>query len=110
MLIGIGTALVDPTLTAAVGDVAHPTWRSTAVGVYRLWRDTGSVIGVLLGGLIADLIDLRAAGEGPSRPEPPLMPDRRRPDERGSGPAEVDPQHVDHPSGPCDTPSSGHDR
>ena len=41
MLIGVGTALVYPTLIAAVGDAAHPTCRATAVGVYRLWRDTG---------------------------------------------------------------------
>jgi MFS family permease len=60
-LIGLGTALVYPTLIAAVGDVAHPTWRATAVGVYRLWRDTGYVVGALLGGVVADLFDLRAA-------------------------------------------------
>lgn len=50
-----------PTLIAAVGDVAHPTWRATAVGVYRLWRDTGYFVGALLGGVVADLFDLRAA-------------------------------------------------
>jgi MFS family permease len=61
VLIGIGTALVYPTLIAAVGDVAHPTWRATAVGVYRLWRDAGYVVGALLGGVVADLFDLRAA-------------------------------------------------
>jgi len=61
VLIGIGTALVYPTLIAAVGDVAHPTWRATAVGVYRLWRDTGYVVGALLGGVVADVFDLRAA-------------------------------------------------
>ena len=61
VLIGVGTALVYPTLIAAVGDVAHPTWRATAVGVYRLWRDTGYVVGALLGGVVADLFDLRAA-------------------------------------------------
>lgn len=61
VLIGAGTALVYPTLIAAVGDVAHPTWRATAVGVYRLWRDTGYVVGALLGGVVADLFDLRAA-------------------------------------------------
>ncbi len=61
VLIGIGTALVYPTLIAAVGDVAHPTWRATAVGVYRLWRDTGYVVGALLGGVVADAFDLRAA-------------------------------------------------
>ena len=61
VLIGMGTALVYPTLIAAVGDVAHPTWRATAVGVYRLWRDTGYVVGALLGGIVADLFDLRTA-------------------------------------------------
>ncbi|MEP6658595.1 MAG: MFS transporter [Acidimicrobiales bacterium] len=61
VLIGIGTALVYPTLIAAVGDVAHPTWRATAVGVYRLWRDAGYVVGALLGGVVADLFNLRAA-------------------------------------------------
>ena len=61
VLVGFGTALVYPTLIAAVGDVAHPTWRATAVGVYRLWRDTGYVAGALLGGVVADLFDLRSA-------------------------------------------------
>jgi MFS family permease len=61
VLIGAGTALVYPTLLAAVGDVAHPTWRATAVGVYRLWRDAGYVIGGLVGGIVADVLDLRAA-------------------------------------------------
>ena len=61
VLIGLGTALVYPTLIAAVGDVAHPRWRATAVGVYRLWRDTGYIVGALLGGVVADLVDVRAA-------------------------------------------------
>jgi MFS family permease len=61
VLVGAGTALVYPTLIAAVGDVAHPRWRATAVGVYRLWRDTGYVVGGLLGGVVADEFDLRAA-------------------------------------------------
>jgi MFS family permease len=61
ILIGVGTALVYPTLMAAVGDVAHPRWRATAVGVYRLWRDAGYVVGALLGGVVADVLDLRAA-------------------------------------------------
>jgi hypothetical protein len=40
-LLGAGTALVYPTLLAAIGDVAYPEWRASAVGVYRLWRDGG---------------------------------------------------------------------
>ena len=60
-LLGIGTALVYPTLLAAVGDVAHPLWRASAVGVYRLWRDAGFAVGALLTGIIADLIDPQAA-------------------------------------------------
>ncbi len=56
VLLGVGTALVYPTLLAAVGDVAHPTFRASAVGVYRLWRDSGYAVGALLAGLIADLL------------------------------------------------------
>jgi predicted MFS family arabinose efflux permease len=47
-----------PTLLAAVGDVAHPSWRASAVGVYRLWRDLGYALGALLAGLTADLFGL----------------------------------------------------
>jgi MFS family permease len=54
MLLGVGTAMVYPTLIAAIGDVAHPNWRASAVGVYRLWRDAGFAIGALMGGFIAD--------------------------------------------------------
>jgi MFS family permease len=61
ILLGAGTAMVYPTLLAAVGDVAHPSWRATAVGVYRLWRDTGFAVGALLAGLVADLAGLEAA-------------------------------------------------
>ena len=61
VLLGIGTAMVYPTLLAAIGDVAHPSWRATAVGVYRLWRDTGFAVGALLAGLVADLAGLQAA-------------------------------------------------
>jgi MFS family permease len=61
VLVGAGTALVYPTLIAAVGDVAHPRWRATAVGVYRLWRDSGYVVGGLLGGVAADAFDVRTA-------------------------------------------------
>ena len=53
--------MVYPTLLAAIGDVAHPSWRATAVGVYRLWRDTGFAVGALLAGLVADLAGLDAA-------------------------------------------------
>ena len=61
VLLGVGTAMVYPTLLAAIGDVAHPSWRATAVGVYRLWRDTGFAVGALLAGVIADLAGLEAA-------------------------------------------------
>lgn len=61
VMIGMGTALVYPTLIAAVGDVAHPNWRATAVGVYRLWRDSGYAVGAIVGGIVADALDLRAA-------------------------------------------------
>ncbi|HEV8316397.1 MAG TPA: MFS transporter [Vicinamibacterales bacterium] len=60
-LLGIGTAMVYPTLLAAIGDVAHPVWRASAVGVYRLWRDLGYAVGALLAGIIADLIGLSGA-------------------------------------------------
>jgi MFS family permease len=60
-LLGVGTAMVYPTLLAAIGDVAHPRWRASAVGVYRLWRDAGFAIGALLAGAIADLAGLSAA-------------------------------------------------
>jgi len=61
VLLGLGTAMVYPTLLAAVGDVAHPSWRASAVGVYRLWRDAGFAVGALLAGIIADLAGLEAA-------------------------------------------------
>jgi MFS family permease len=61
VLLGVGTAMVYPTLLAAVGDVAHPRWRASAVGVYRLWRDGGFAVGALLGGVVADLLGLAAA-------------------------------------------------
>jgi MFS family permease len=61
VLLGAGTALVYPTLLAAVGDVAHPTWRARAVGVYRLWRDAGFAVGAVLSGVLADAFGVRAA-------------------------------------------------
>jgi len=57
-LLGAGTAMVYPTLLAAVGDVAHPTWRGSAVGVYRLWRDAGYAVGALVAGGLADLFGM----------------------------------------------------
>jgi len=61
VLLGIGTAMVYPTLLAAIGDVAHPGWRASAVGVYRFWRDSGFAVGALLAGIVADIAGLRAA-------------------------------------------------
>jgi MFS family permease len=59
--LGIGTALVYPTLLAAVGDIARPSWRGAMVGVYRLWRDLGYVAGALLAGVIADAFGVATA-------------------------------------------------
>jgi len=53
--------MVYPTLLAAIGDVAHPAWRASAVGVYRLWRDLGFAVGALLAGAVADRLGLPAA-------------------------------------------------
>jgi MFS family permease len=61
VLLGLGTAIVYPTLLAAVSDVAHPDWRSSAVGVYRLWRDGGYAVGALLSGMLADMFDIPVA-------------------------------------------------
>ena len=60
-LLGLGTAMVYPTLLAAIGDVAHPSWRATSVGVYRLWRDLGYAIGAVIAGVTADALGLPAA-------------------------------------------------
>lgn len=61
LMLGIGTAMVYPTLLATIGDVAHPRWRASAVGVYRLWRDLGYAVGAVVAGVTADLVGLRAA-------------------------------------------------
>ncbi|HEX2172810.1 MAG TPA: MFS transporter, partial [Dehalococcoidia bacterium] len=63
-LLGLGTALVYPTLLAAISDVAHPEWRASAVGVYRLWRDGGYAVGALLAGILADLLGVSWAVAG----------------------------------------------
>jgi len=60
-LLGLGTAMVYPTLLASIGDVAHPSWRASAVGVYRLWRDLGYAIGAVIAGATADLLGLSSA-------------------------------------------------
>jgi MFS family permease len=61
VLLGIGTAMVYPTLLAAIGDVAHPSWRASAVGVYRLWRDLGYALGAVIAGIVADQFGLSQA-------------------------------------------------
>ena len=60
-LLGAGTAMVYPTLLASIGDVAHPRWRGSAVGVYRLWRDGGYAVGALVAGALADLFGMATA-------------------------------------------------
>lgn len=59
---GLGMALLYPTLIAAMGDIAHPSWRGSALGVYRFWRDLGYAIGALAMGLIADATGMLEAG------------------------------------------------
>jgi MFS family permease len=61
VLLGVGTAMVYPTLLAAIGDVAQASWRGSAIGVYRLWRDLGYAVGALLAGATADALGLPAA-------------------------------------------------
>jgi MFS family permease len=58
VLLGAGTAMVYPALLAAVGDVAHPAWRATSVGVYRFWRDLGYAVGALMAGVVAAMLGL----------------------------------------------------
>ena len=58
VLLGLGTAMVYPALLAAVGDVAHPLWRATSLGVYRFWRDLGYAVGALMAGVVAAMLGL----------------------------------------------------
>ena len=60
-LLGIGTALVYPTLLAAISDIAHSRWRATSLGVYRFWRDLGFVFGAVGIGFIADISSISIA-------------------------------------------------
>jgi MFS family permease len=61
VLLGVGTAMVYPTLLAGIGDVAAPAWRASAIGVYRFWRDLGYAIGAVIAGVTADLLGLGGA-------------------------------------------------
>jgi MFS family permease len=61
VLLGLGTAMVYPTLLAAIGDVVDPLVRASSVGVYRLWRDSGYAVGALLSGIIAHALGQNAA-------------------------------------------------
>ncbi|KGX88210.1 MFS transporter [Pontibacillus litoralis] len=60
-LLGIGTAMVYPTLIAAVSDVAHADWRASSLGIYRFWRDSGYAFGALAAGFFADLFSIEWA-------------------------------------------------
>src|SRR3977135_3688678 len=61
VLVGVGPAMVYPTLLAAIGDVAAPAWRASSIGIYRLWRDLGYALGALLAGFTADVLGLAGA-------------------------------------------------
>jgi MFS family permease len=58
LLLGLGTAMVYPSLIASVSDASHPTWRARSLSVYRFWRDLGYAIGALSAGIIADLFGM----------------------------------------------------
>jgi MFS family permease len=61
VLLGLGTAMVYPTLIAAVSDASHPSWRARSLSVYRFWRDLGYAVGALSAGIMADLFGAVAA-------------------------------------------------
>jgi MFS family permease len=58
VLLGIGTAMVYPSMLAAVSDAAHPSWRASSLGVYRFWRDIGYAVGALMAGIVAGLLGM----------------------------------------------------
>jgi MFS family permease len=60
-LLGLGTAMVYPTLIAAVADASHPSWRARSLSVYRFWRDLGYAVGAVSAGVIADTLGLSSA-------------------------------------------------
>ncbi len=55
VLLGVGTAMVYPTLIASVSDASHPAWRARSLSVYRFWRDLGYAIGALSAGILTDM-------------------------------------------------------
>lgn len=61
LFLGLGTAMVYPTLQAAISDVSHPEWRASAMGIYRLWRDSGYAFGALIAGLLTDTLNVEWA-------------------------------------------------
>lgn len=61
LLLGAGTAMVYPTMLAAIGDVSHPSWRASAVGIYRFWRDLGYAVGAIVAGITADAFGVPTA-------------------------------------------------
>jgi MFS family permease len=61
VLLGVGTAMVYPTLIASVSDASHPSWHARSLSVYRFWRDLGYAIGALFAGVIADLFGAASA-------------------------------------------------
>jgi MFS family permease len=61
ILLGLGTAMVYPTLQASISDVAKPEWRASSMGVYRFWRDSGYAFGALFAGLLTDILNVHWA-------------------------------------------------
>lgn len=61
VLLGLGTAMVYPTLQAAISDVAAPSWRASSMGVYRSFRDSGYAFGALFAGILTDVINVEWA-------------------------------------------------
>ena len=78
LLLGLGTAMVYPSLIAAVSDASHPSWRARSLSVYRFWRDLGYAIGALAAGLIADLLGMVWAIGIDRRAHLPVRGGRRR--------------------------------